>query len=947
MKTIAPLRLFRFPSAALCALVVTAIVPLSCVRLGAPSLPDDIPASAPDGTLVEVTVQSLDEPCTKSSWLGDPARVDSFVLMAYRNACLDAFVSSEDGAAVSVRLLKGQSYHLYALAHVPGFVPPRREADLAVLSIPAGDFGSADGLPMACRVPDFVPSADGQCLTLAFERLFARLVVRVEKGCLGLLRIGRVRLRQAASFLHPFAAADAGFSGPPDGGLPETLRESLSETALYQDGDYAGGEDLDRLNAGDSLVLYVPENRQGNLLPGNTSPWVRIPENLGDAASRCTFLEVAASLPDGQALEGDAVCRIFLGLDAAENFDVPRNADLRLSLFLTDKMLTAGLGWRIESRLRLTSGMLAGRVENGMHLLDNLYLGEVFSYAVEPSEEVLALLGGDLSRCSLRCVRREDASATDEDSASEAAPLAFTPLRREGNLWLSDGHCRSCCEDATIELCLDGTALADLNTAVAVHLPLLSIEGPPHCAINAAEAVSYALLLSDRDGNSLSGCYGFDADVFDFEAAVAELPGKAFSLRREPGSAGHPGGSCLLRLCNAGDDADVNRLLTRALGHPVLQLELRDRRLNLSASRHFSAAMLPVSVSVGEGGPDADWRIRMDNPSRIPLDWSWTEAAFLLDTRPGAPVPTDWLPARTLRVLSYSDGAFVPNLVYRGKSPMADTTDGTELITPSSSLSALAACRGMGIDCQAMGLEPSLHFPGAEDYPLSSVLNISTGAFPASLPLCLFSPSGEERTFVPSEGEQQPDRTFPDPKWLRYSAYDDVGWVRFRMRWNNLSDFPVCSCTADRGCPSFAFGVAGYFYGGLYVYPNGKIWGGDYRYDCAQDFFTFVQSPPGLPADGREYEASDGILSWALQKFYDKTVQDDNTVLGTNHYQHHPYIDRVEYQFTATDFAPQRIFEPEFEASFQLNWYHAQDNLWLAPSAVCVREPVHSLLLYE
>lgn len=886
---------------------------------------------------VPVSLQEGDAPVKTSMAVGVDG-VAGYWLAAYRNGLLEASAVSPDGGPLVLKLLKGQSYHLYALANAGEVRPPESEEVLRRLALPVTDAyaGDAQPLPMTWQCEEFIPGAEQVNLNLAFGHLFARLRVRLDKGTLGALHIDAVRLCRTASVLFPFSADR----------LPQEA-SAMSSEHLFADGDSASPSDLSELNAGGEMLLYVPENRQGNLLPGNTSPWVRIPENLGDAASRCTFLEVAASLPDGQALEGDAVCRIFLGLDAAENFDVPRNADLRLSLFLTDKMLTAGLGWRIESRLRLTSGMLAGRVENGMHLLDNLYLGEVFSYAVEPSEEVLALLGGDLSRCSLRCVRREDASATDEDSASEAAPLAFTPLRREGNLWLSDGHCRSCCEDATIELCLDGTALADLNTAVAVHLPLLSIEGPPHCAINAAEAVSYALLLSDRDGNSLSGCYGFDADVFDFEAAVAELPGKAFSLRREPGSAGHPGGSCLLRLCNAGDDADVNRLLTRALGHPVLQLELRDRRLNLSASRHFAAAMLPVSVSVGEGGPDADWRIRMDNPSRIPLDWSWTEAAFLLDTRPGAPVPTDWLPARTLRVLSYSDGAFVPNLVYRGKSPMADTTDGTELITPSSSLSALAACRGMGIDCQAMGLEPSLHFPGAEDYPLSSVLNISTGAFPASLPLCLFSPSGEERTFVPSEGEQQPDRTFPDPKWLRYSAYDDVGWVRFRMRWNNLSDFPVCSCTADRGCPSFAFGVAGNFYGGLYVYPNGKIWGGDYRYDCAQDFFTFVQSPPGLPADGREYEASDGILSWALQKFYDKTVQDDNTVLGTNHYQHHPYIDRVEYQFTATDFAPQRIFEPEFEASFQLNWYHAQDNLWFAPSAVCVGEPVHSLLLYE
>ena len=128
------------------------------------------------------------------------------------------------------------------------------------------------------------------------------------------------------------------------------------------------------------------------------------------------------------------------------------------------------------------------------------------------------------------------------------------------------------------------------------------------------------------------------------------------------------------------------------------------------------------------------------------------------------------------------------------------------------------------------------------------------------------------------------------------------------------------------------------------LFRMGEAWAEEFR-DDHPDMVLTVEASGIAMAVAAAHALGDIPVVFAKKSA--TVVQDDNTVLGTNHYQHHPYIDRVEYQFTATDFAPQRIFEPEFEASFQLNWYHAQDNLWLAPSAVCVREPVHSLLLYE
>lgn len=945
MKTTAPLRLFRFPSAALCALAVTAIIPLSCVRLGAPSLPDDIPASVPDGTPVEVTVQSTDEPGTKSSWPGDPGRVDSFVLMAYRNACLDAFVGSEDGAAVSVRLLKGQSYHLYALAHVPGFVPPRQEADLAVLSIPAGDFGSADGLPMACRVPDFVPSADGQCLTLAFERLFARLTVRVEKGCLGLLQIGSVRLRQAASFLHPFAATDAGFSGPPDGGLSETLRESLSETALYQDGDYAGAEDLDRLNAGDSLVLYVPENRQGILLPGNEDPLRRIPTMLGDKAAQCTFLELSAAGKDGALLTGDACCRVYLGRNAADDFTVPRNRELRLTLFLSENLLNGGWGWRIDSNLAWDAASVTGWMAEGMHPVGDLYVGEGFRYAVRPSEDFLRAIGGDFSRCSLRfCPEAGVSSVTssqpDADAAVPDTSLLFTAWEPSGDgVWYAGARCRRPVS-GQLRFCLDGRGLFALEPQVCVKSPRFVLQAPQTVQIN-ADTLSYCSLdLQDGQGRSLCENPLFEPALFKPVYSLSVSPGagapplSAFSqLKALPPSASHACGGCLLGISHAGRDSTVQRFLTETLQRDeVFGLQVRDARCPAEAACPFRTDIRPVRIRLCEDPQaPANGCLLVDNPSALPLDLGLVlSARCVLPQEPLQEIPVP----RPLHVLSgLSD---FPDLAEREKISTTTARDSVAL-----RLSAVFRRSFPGRTSRpfaVFGIEPSLRYGALRDKRLDGKVQAACDLSWEEVPLsvCVFD-SRTERW----GGEQ----LLPETVWLRYSAYDDVGTLDVTAGFSASEGLPTVRLVADKGTPMIHIAYFGYMYASLYVYPNGKLWGGDYLYQTSQHY---VACPPdAIPADGQTYSCSTRYFTAALSALYEAAVQDDNTIMGTNHYQHHPYPERIEYSCSIAWDSPDRILVPVLSGSLNFVFHHPQDNVDLPVSSVFTGFYDRSLQVYD
>lgn len=752
-----------------------------------------------DGTKIGISVRlsetgspdalSEDVP-TRSSWAGDPDRVDTFVLMAYREGCLEACIRARAGASVSIDLFKGKTYQIYALANVADFVPPQRESEMETLSLPVEDFQQRSFLPMACRVDAWIPRFEGQALILSFERLFARLRVHVDKGALGLLHVGSLRLRQVASSVRPFAAADADFS--------------------FLDGDAASDADLQRLNAGDNLILYVPQNRQGSLLPGNDDPFLRVPDSLGEKAGQCTYLELSASQDGETLLSGGALCRVYLGLNATDNFDVPGNTSLDLTLFLTDRLLGGDWGWRIDSSLSWRPDAVTGWLDAGMHPLGDLYVGEVFRYAVRPSEAFLEAIGDDFSRCSLCFRQRADTSVPVQSEPDTS--LLFSPWTPSGDgVWLADAHCRKPVDAGRICLCLDGHELFDLSDGLTVRLPAFVLQPPSAVYINADTLSLCPLDMHDRQGRSLAAAYGFDADVFTPEYALTVDPEVAapavssFSrLSVSPPTSTAPFGACAVGISHTGTNQQLSRFLTESLQQDgVICLQVRDTRNALEFSIPIRTDIQTIRVSLCDEGADSDWKFYVDNPSALPLDWGLVVMPYARYQYEATPPPA----CRSLPVIQGPGYGYI--FANREKISSFAIRDSLILgISPSVMAARCQSC-GYAYDSEeqaTIGLEPALSFGTNCDARLDGKIEWDCTM---SEDFCLFA----------SASAIWSRQALFEPIWLRYSAYEDIGQVRVTAGFSSAASLPTVCVETDLEAEDHLF--AAVYYGNI----NGSVYG--------------------------------------------------------------------------------------------------------------------------
>lgn len=857
-----------------------------------------------DGTKVRILVRlSENNPpdgsgqSTRSSWPGQPDRVESFLLMAYRNGILDGYTCSPQGTSATITLFKGRHYQLYALANVPDFEPPMSVSELEDLSLPLGDFQQSGSLPMACRVDDFQPLVPEQTLSLAFERLFARLVLRLDKGAWGMLRVGHVRLRQAAAYVHPFAETDAGFSHPVSSSI---------------DGDAATETDLQRLNAGDSLILYVPQNRQGTLLPGNDNPYLRVPDWLGEKADQCTYLEVSASQEGETLLAGDALCRVYLGCNAADNFDVPGNTSLHLTLFLTDRLMEGDWGWRIDSDLAWQPDVVTAWLAEGMHPVNDLYVGEVFRYAVQPSDAFLEMIGGDFSRCSL-CFRSADVSLPTLAEA-DTTLLFSSWTSAGGGVWYADAHCRKPADSGRIRLCLDGKELFDLTTGLNVRVPSFFLPHPSDVPIN-AEPTLCPLDLRDRQGLSLANAYGFDVDLFTPEYAlsvpseVTAPPVSSFSrLSVGPPTPTAPFGACAVGISHTGSNEPLSRFLTESLQRDgIFNLQVRDARYAVAASCPIRTDIQTIRVRLrDEGTSDSDWSLCVDNPSALPLDWG-------LVAVPSVRYEYEAAPPSSCRKVPVIDGPGTGCIfANREKASSVGIRDSVRLmLSPSEMAGRCQSCGYRYEGCEGVGLEPALCFGTRCDARLDGKIELDCALSDGTPVSCLFASASETCS-----------RAAPfAPVWMRYSAYDDLGEVRASIGFSSADRLPTVSIQTDLEGDERLFTAA--FYG----YINGSVYGrpaNPRTHDSIQFYphFSFVAVPERmfLP-DGQARLCSSGNFLTQYQQILQYEWEPGPI------YTYSAWIQEIEFGLSVNCEPVNRIYSPLVSGSLHHSYYSSKQDI--------------------
>jgi hypothetical protein len=571
---------------------------------------------------VEVVLDISGGGFVKSSLSVDENLIEDISLVIYHDGIQEyhGFYGSP-GQSLKLDLVEGWSYNIYVMANVGELKQYLREEDFrneCVYSI--GSISEIrDRLPMAWSEMGVNVRQGMRNIDVQLERLVAKIMFSLDKNLLDGLDVNSVRLCQCASAVRPFRYLKAAGS----------RAESPSEMIP---GDAATEADLSVVNEGGRICFYTLENCQGILLPDNGESSGKLPEAIGDVSGLCTYLEVAGRFGDEGFLDGEVRYRFYLGLDACSSFDVPGNSCIDVRLQLTDAGLHE-VSWRVDADVSVRDGYAWGSVAQGLHQMDDLYVGEKLQYRVEVSDEILSYVGGDLKGCHLWF-----------DSGDEA--LSFSSLKGEGKVYVSDILCREVAEGQLFLRGPDGEKLALLCPSVSVRQPGVvvaeysSVDGSEpvegltyaqECVINGEPEVLYVYLTDDRGMNlNSSEAYGFALEAFDFcleGVSGREVLSDSFTASFATGSECSGGYAALMTLsCRHEEDRqEAGLALAEAYGNArILPLVVSDRIHGLSGRCGVCVGILPVQLTLVDNGwagfHDTQLSMIVENGSSLPLE---------------------------------------------------------------------------------------------------------------------------------------------------------------------------------------------------------------------------------------------------------------------------------------------------------------------------------------
>lgn len=581
---------------------------------------------ADDVCLQEVEVR-FDVRKTRSSIAPSESEINDVNIYAFCDGKLVAEGYFESGDQVALKLLYGHRYNLYALANVGAVracVNEEQFRQECICPVP-GICSLENCLPMVWNNDGFVVDSWADRVSVDFERLVAKVFFSVDKTALKGLEINGVRVCQTPVCVWPFR-------------FPEGSR--ATDDLEVAPGDQASADDLKTLNEGGLIHFYVLENCQGRLLEGNTDPWAKIPENISGYGGLCTYLEVDCSFREGYLYSGNVTYRMYLGNDSLADFNVKGNSVLNVSLFLTDDALKK-ISWRVDADVSVNDGYAGGWQSAGRHSVDDLYVGEKFTYAVWVKEEMMTHLGGDISNARLYVLDE----AGEEIAGDLFEQGVFRQMDSDAGVWNFEVDMLCTWPGEGILALVDegGDVLALMDDVLVQKPRLRPSEGPVYDAsevvqadvgrlelpINAAEYYFY-LYLVDKEGYNLnaSGGCGFELSLFSPSVNVSDgsVFGEVFESRTEPGANGNDGplASVFVRCVNDGSSRERSVALMNFLTrNEVAYVALREDNFDIEGRLRMGLTNLPVTLTLVDNGwagySDCQISAIVDNPSNLPL----------------------------------------------------------------------------------------------------------------------------------------------------------------------------------------------------------------------------------------------------------------------------------------------------------------------------------------
>lgn len=248
-------------------------------------------------------------------------------------------------------LLGGYKYNLHVLVNMGNplsDIPRNDDGSLNweefAYRIPSYSQLSSAGFPMVGESTFKVDQSASIRFTLYVKMLMAKVTVTVDHSGItgGQDGVGisntAVYMRGVSNTIRPFAQVD------------QRKARSAAEifTGVTDWGTFSSSKSMD--NESETLVFYVPENCQGQLLSTNMQ-WLKSADYMDDEVSAlCTFIEYTADKKgEDDGVSGGLTYRCYLGGNTTNDFSVKRSTLYKARLSLSWDGLFEGSTWRIDA----------------------------------------------------------------------------------------------------------------------------------------------------------------------------------------------------------------------------------------------------------------------------------------------------------------------------------------------------------------------------------------------------------------------------------------------------------------------------------------------------------------------------------------------------------------------------------------------------------------------
>lgn len=936
----------------MCMIVVGAIFCLaSCTKNEVTDIESTVKEETSASGTTEVTFEIAGQG-VKSSLNPEEDKIRNLAIIIFRDGTLESYGYTEGEERLTLELLEGKSYNIYATANTgePHSPIPEKESDfLNIQTLLTYDItGLGKYLPMCWSRKGVKVTGTLLSIEMEMERLVAKIHFSVNKELLKGLEVTAVRLCQGATALYPFRW--------------ETGNRATEEDGTA-DGDYASAKDLANLNNGEEIVFYALENCQGNLLPDNTDPWAKVPENLENRGEYCTYLEVECSFLDGHLLEGDVTYRFYAGADNCRNFDIRRNTEQHISLTLSQDGLYK-VSWMVEQEINVRDGYASGYLIEGNHPVSGMYAGEVIRYGAILSDELAELLGDDINDC--RIIFEPDGTGgmiefgglEVEDSGTNtysAEGTAFLP--GTGKLALtSAGKGRIATLAANVNILAPRIAVSS-RTSVGDNEKNFSLTDATLCTVNGSDAV-HNIYLVDRDGYNLNksgGSGGFNLGVFDFrQTGINGFSSKSgqdnFSVIMEPGvpRSGGPAVTYTAQCSNDGLDPEANDGLTEIFQNNMsLSFDVNEGNLGLSERIEFDIDVPGVLLTLVDNGwagyHGTQMSLVVDNPSKLPLDiifWQFMSSGIEWKGS-GYDSNETWLTGNvTIDEFCYIGTDYAPSTSVNGKTDWKNVCTGgrAEAIraennsrgTPHLTSGDKMIFPVKGVNSEA--LRKTLVHYRLENNEMYNMFQVSPEMFYVRTDDRLSDGTMTYETIYGAGGFND-QGAFEGG--IRYFSNMSAAKLENLNRKHRSGDFRLSIridtsgniyAKSSSGTLTLSFKVSGTANGYVYTYPNGTWKKGQDNY-CTASGYSYTEAIQVSPS---ETLIDSKTVSSIFSKIYSQTFFDSYNKLGSaNNYQHSAHPTSLALEITAklsgTDISQNYMPVTISFSGDSISYYHIQE----------------------